>query len=106
MINLRQLKVTEIELIDIYTTLLGHRFISLSFAMMYYPFAYVTLFGLTQSLLLVAYFLMRLCGSKGKLPLCASGGIYLLNLLILCFGLYGMVTAVPDASGSCLDLSL
>ena len=94
-----------IELIDIYSILIGHRAVCLAFAMLYYPFFHATLLGLLQSTLFLIYFFIRRCVGINKATEIIKGIIYFINLVILSLAVRGMKTNVPNAAGnSCLAL--
>ena len=94
-IELRKLKIEHNEMINIYNILLGHKFVCVAFGMLYYPFAEVTLLTFTQTISVLTYFVLRVCGCKYNWITCFKGLVYLLNVIILSLVVYGMTTRVP-----------
>ena len=82
-------------MINIYNILLGHKFVCVAFGMHYYPFAEVTLLTLTQTISVVTYFILRVCGCKYNWISIFKGLVYILNVIILSLAVYGMTTRVP-----------
>jgi hypothetical protein len=85
--------------------MLGHKFICLGLAMLYYPFMYVAILALMQTLAFLAYLLLKMCGVRLRIVPFAQGTAYVLNLAILQLCLYGLTTRVPqNNSPYCFDL--
>ena len=94
-IELRKLKIDQNEMINIYNILLGHKFVCVAFGMLYHPFAEVSLLTFTQTISIVAYFILRVCGCRYNWIECLKGLVYLFNIVILSLAIYGMTTRVP-----------
>jgi hypothetical protein len=82
--------MTPSEFINTFVLMAGHRSICLALAMLYYPFAYVSLLAVTQTILKIIWVILKMCGYKGKWLTVLNGSTYFLNIVILTFSIYGL----------------
>ena len=103
-ISLKDLKMNEDEVTCAVNYTLGHQSICLTFCLMYFPFGHVSILCALQFSIFIIYLIARLCGKALNLLIAIN---FMINILMLGFGLYGLKSRVPNAPlTSCINLQL
>ena len=83
---------------------LGHQFICIAIAIMYYPFAYTAIICVAQMLLFITHYLFRIF-SENLLTKVTKVGLFLLNIGLMSLSIYGLCSNIPQLKlNSCFDL--